>query len=81
MNETRTLCDVKTCKNIAKPFYFFKKRKADGAGSMENWNYKFDLCVDHQACLLNALLKHLEKDNQDILLKLTNIMGVNMQSE
>jgi len=81
MNETRTLCDVKSCKNLAKPFSFFKDRIADAAGGMENWYYAFDLCDDHQACLLKALLRHLEKNNQAVLLKLTNIMGVKTRSE
>jgi len=43
MREERTLCDL--CgKPGARMFSIFKERKPDGAGSMENWNYTFDLC-------------------------------------
>jgi len=51
-----THCDK--CKKAgAKPFSIFKDRKADGAGSMENWYYQFDLCAECCAIVLQQFFE------------------------
>lgn len=62
MNETRVLCDVEGCnKPGAIRQSFFKERLADGAGSMENWHYTFDLCPLHIAAFLSAIFESIER--------------------
>ena len=57
MEIRKRVCDVKDCKREdATLFSFFKDRRPDGAGSMENWNYSFDLCPLHQKEVLQTLL-------------------------
>jgi len=68
-------CDVQNCKfSNASGFSFFKERRQDGAGSMENWYYTFDLCPQHQAELLTVLLNLIEKKDSDLLLTTVNKM-------
>lgn len=55
MRETRLLCD-KCGKPQCRSYSIFKERRADGAGSMENWNYGFDLCFDCSGKLLDEFL-------------------------
>ena len=76
MELTRKVCDVKDCKNSyadANRFSVFKDRKADGAGGMENWYWKFDLCVTHQIQLLQDFLDGTQKDTPAKILESHNI--------
>ena len=51
-------CDVNGCENDgAQKFQIFKERKADGAGSMEDWFYVFDLCSGCQTEILHFLFE------------------------
>lgn len=70
-------CDVKDCKNSnAKGFSFYKERRQDGAGSMEDWYYSFDLCQEHQKEYFQLILDSLQKDNQSLLIKITNELRI-----
>jgi hypothetical protein len=60
MNVTHTMCDRAFCNNDqARSIFIFKERKADGAGSSEEWHYKFDLCPSDQQALLNEIFDHV----------------------
>lgn len=58
MKVMRVLCDVPECTSEnAERLRIFKDREADGAGSMENWYYVFDLCHKHTLYLLRDILE------------------------
>lgn len=64
MQVTKSICDVDDCGHDAvrgqavNGFHIFKDRRVDGAGSMENWFYTFDLCPKHvEEFLLRVTLK------------------------
>lgn len=74
MKKTICYCDV--CgKENAVPVSQFAERKADGAGSMENWYYTVDLCA---ACILanyQALINTLPAGFKEYLKNVTNNKG------
>lgn len=76
-----TICDVKGCKLDAQHITFFKERKADGAGSMENWSYAFDLCPKHQKEFLQEILAKFEMTHQDLILKVCEQSAIRVRSE
>ncbi len=62
MRVEKTICDRKGCgKDDAVTFHLFKERRADGAGSMEDWDYQFDLCSNCSRVLLTAILETFGK--------------------
>lgn len=74
---THIVCDRDHCtKDKALPNHLFKERKADGAGSSEDWYYKFDLCPTCQQTLLDMIFEHVrykaftEEDALKLLKKL-----------
>jgi hypothetical protein len=76
MNRTSVICDVENCgKPDAERLSFFKERKSDGAGGMEDWFYVFDLCPRHVRVMLSNILQ-----NRSLLmldgLKLNNIKAI-----
>ena len=57
---TSTVCDWKGCRaSGATGSAAFLERKADGAGSMEDWHLVFDLCPKHMALILSKALDAL----------------------
>jgi hypothetical protein len=80
---TKTICDVEGCGHEAvhgkatNGFHIYKDRRADGAGSMENWYYTFDLCPKHiEDFLLRVTLKSDTSYSRDKTLDavLTDVM-------
>jgi len=66
-------CDVKGCDNLqADPYSIFKDRRADGAGSMENIYYVFDLCPACTRKKLAYLLTNLPSEQAGAFLKNIN---------
>lgn len=61
MKIEQVVCD-RCKKSNAKTFRVFKDRKADGAGSMENWYYTFDLCSGCCGELLETAIETLENN-------------------
>lgn len=58
MNVTHTMCDREFCKHDhALKNSLFKERKADGAGSSEDWFYVFDLCATCQQTLIDEIFE------------------------
>ena len=87
MNQTFTLCDRSGClekdNTHAQSVFLFKERKADGAGSSEDWFYKFDLCAKDRLELLQDILDELRYravDDAFILKKLKD-MGIKYRIE
>ena len=69
MDIKKVLCDVQGCKaEDAIRFSIFKERRANGAGSMENWNWVFDLCPKHIIFFLKGILEHMPPDAASTLL-------------
>lgn len=81
MKETITFCDMSGCKAKASHFTFFKDRKADGAGGMENWNYAFDICESDQRILLQRLLTTFERSHEITLVKILEEVGIKWREE
>jgi len=81
MQETRTLCDVEECKNLANRFSFFKERRMDGAGGSENWYYTFDLCTTHQSTFVTNVIDHVSQASKDLLLKELEELKVRFREE
>lgn len=82
MKKTVAVCDVDECKREnASQFSFFKDRRPDGAGSMENWYYQFDLCPMHQIALLIFLLEFFEKDHKNDLINVAKRMKIKMDEK
>lgn len=72
-------CDIEECKRSnAKSFSFFKERRQDAAGSMENWHYSFDLCEIHKDILLNELLSFFEKTHKSDLVSIAKKFRIRM---
>lgn len=64
MRLTRVACDVAGCKREdATEFTYFKDRTADGAGSMENNYYVWDMCPGHLIEFTKDLLDTHEKQS------------------
>lgn len=71
MQVTSRVCDVNTCKvlpQICESFSMFKERKTDGAGSGEDWYWKFDLCQRHTVSCLQWLLEETIKETSPFIL-------------
>lgn len=51
----------------AEGFMIFKSREADGAGSMENWYYLFDLCPEAQRQLLAEIFEKYPEQSVEIV--------------
>lgn len=63
------VCDRDECKQEnAIPCQTFSDRRMDGAGSMENWYYTFDLCPECCGALLDRCLDKLGPDEAKKLL-------------
>ncbi len=57
MRVVKTMCDREDCKREgANKLHLFQTRKSDGAGSMEDWHYTFDLCHEDEHTLLERIL-------------------------
>ena len=82
MRVEKVKCDIRNCKNEnAVPFSTFKERKADAAGSMENWYICFDLCPVHTKEVLQWLLTYLVPDKLVTIEALVKRFGVEARVE
>lgn len=60
MRVEHIMCDREGCKHDhALQSSLFKERKADGAGSSEDWHYQFELCPPCQQTLLDEIFEHV----------------------
>lgn len=60
MRVEHIVCDREFCKNEhALKSSLFKERKNDGAGSMEDWYYQFELCAPCQQVLIDQIFEHV----------------------
>jgi hypothetical protein len=77
-------CDRESCKKRdAERFRIFNERKADGAGSMEDWYFEFDLCRNDTTFLLSTILAHLSRKDvtKGWVIEVIKAMGVKVRNQ